>query len=607
MNRSIPESVVEEIRSRIDIVELINEYVPLKKKGRDWEACCPFHTEKTPSFKVSQEKQMYYCYGCGAGGDLYKFIMAKENMDFPMAVNFLAAKCNVIIPENNSGNYSYREKGSRDLRDRLYKLHDFVAKAYTNNLFSFPDSAVGRYVKNRKLSLKGVKSFELGASLGGDDIIVKAQKAGFTVEELLQSGIGVKSPRTGKLYDRFFNRLVFPIWDETGRVIGFSSRTVEENQKSAKYVNSPESVLFKKKKVLYGISKARKAFGEKQFAIMCEGQLDVMAMHLAGFENTVAPQGTAFTDEQCRILKRYSDKLYIMFDADAAGQKAVRRALEIALPVGFDIKVVKMPANSDPDEIYKREGVEGVQQLIDSATDFFDYLIDYYRSIIDASTPAGKGQIVKEMIPFIRFISNSVTRSAYVVQLAGLFAIPEEAIFNELNKHRRQQNRFAKTTPATQQEQTVTAVIEHSVIPEKIKHAEKVLFKLALEFSDIAERLTTDLLPEMLSESAVAKALDEIVKLTMNGEHEFIRKHLIDFERNNPNKELLRLLMDESDIAKKSKEKALNDSLKTIKLYALEQKRDSLMKKLREAKSVEQQQEIFLQYCQCEAEIKEFQ
>ena len=621
MNRSIPDSIIDEVRNRIDIVDVINEYVPLKKKGRDWEACCPFHTEKTPSFKVSQPKQMYYCYGCGAGGDVFKFVMEKENIDFPTAVHLLAGKCNVIIPEYSPDQVGGAVRGRKnaDLRERLFKLHEFVAKAYAVNLTQYPESPVAQYVRNRDMRPEGIEQFMLGASLGGDDIINKARKAGFIMDELFQSGIAVKSPRSGKVYDRFFNRLTFPIWNETGRVIGFSSRTIENNKNTAKYVNSPESPLFKKSNVLYALPLARKAFQEKGFAILCEGQLDVIAMHLAGFNNTVAPQGTAFTDEQCRILKRYTDTLYLMFDSDAAGQKAIRRAFEIALPVGFELKAVMMPQGTDPDDIYKSGGSEAIAELVDGAVDFFDYLLAYFRSVIDCSTPNGKGQVVSEMLPFIERVNNAVTRSAYAAKLALLLQVSEEAIFGELNKFKNQSRRYSQRRErydngsqtgdgaGGNQEQTPGTAIANGFmeVPPRIKQAESILLAIALESEELVYRMVDELPTDLISKTVIGRALDELIKLSMNGGYEKAQAHLIEFERKYPSPELLKLLAAPLQIAEKEQDKAINDCLKTIKLYALEQQRDLLKHQMRQTVDPELQQKMLADYLECEMKIKE--
>ena len=629
MNRAIPNEIVDEIRARIDIVEVINDYAPLKKKGHTWEACCPFHTEKTPSFKVNQQRQMYYCFGCEAGGDVFRFIMDKENVDFPTAVHLLAERCNVIIPEktaNSNGNNKWQQQ-QNNLRNRLYELHEFVKNAYQQNLRQFNESPVALYVQNRNITQEGLDMFSLGASINGYDIIQKALKKGFSNNELLQSGIAAES-KQGKLYDRFFNRLTFPIWNETGKVIGFSSRTVEVDKKGAKYVNSPESLIFKKSRVLYALPLARKAFNELGFAILCEGQIDVMAMHLAGFKNAVAPQGTALTDEQCRILKRYTDKLYFMFDSDGAGQKAIRRGIEIALPIGFDIKVVSMPEGKDPDEIFKNEGVDGIKNIVDNASDFFSYLMNYYcETTPDAMTPGGKGQIVSELLKFIQMIKNAVTRAGYVTMLAERLNISENAIFSELNnfknKVRNQQQYQQKRTNYNNQQnlqQSANDVNELSQfkgnnsqvtfqdvdVPERIKQAEIILLQYAIDNYDVAHMLSTELPVELVSQHVLGRALEEIIRVSLNGEHDLAVNYLAEFERNNRNDKLRKLLLEPVYVInKKSEQKAIAECLFTVKLYALEQQKKVVNSKLKQVGSAEEEDKLFAEYLKLERDIKQ--
>ena len=643
MNRAIPNEIVDEIRARIDIVEVINDYAQLKKKGHTWEACCPFHTEKTPSFKVNQQRQMYYCFGCEAGGDVFKFIMDKENVDFPTAVHLLAERCNVIIPEktsNSNGNNKWQSQ-QNNLRNRLYELHEFVKNEYQKNLQQFIENPVALYVKNRNMSQEGIEMFSLGASINGYDIIQKAQQKGFSNNELLQSGIAAES-KQGKLYDRFFNRLTFPIWNETGKVVGFSSRTVENDKKGAKYVNSPESLIFKKSRVLYALPLARKAFNELGFAILCEGQIDVMAMHLAGFKNAVAPQGTALTDEQCRILKRYTDKLYFMFDSDGAGQKAIRRGIEIALPIGFDIKVVKMPEGKDPDEIFKNEGAGGIKTIVDNAGDFFSYLMDYYcETTPDAMSPGGKGQIVTELLKFIQMIKNAVTRAGYVTMLSERLNISENAIFDELNnfknKVRKQQqyaqkrNEFSNNNNVVNNNQNYQQQGQNAAprdqaqnqfnnstnsgnnfqnidVPERIKQAEIILLQYAIENYDVANMLSTELPVELISQHVLGRALEEVIRVSLNGEHDLAVKYLAEFERNNQHDKLRKLLIEPVYIInEKSEQKAIAECLFTVKLYALEQQKKVVNQKLKQVDSTEEEDELLTEYLKLDQEIKKIE
>ena len=364
----IPEEVIDSVRARVDIVDLIQSYIPLKKQGRDFKACCPFHSEKTPSFTVRPDRQYYHCFGCGKHGNAITFVMERENVDFPTAIRLLAQKYNIYIPEEEerrprSGarqypgnpNQSYSEK-----KDRLFLLHEKLREWYVMNLKNNPEAPVAKYLATRKLSPESIQRFSLGMSLDSwDSAMAFARNLGFTDAELAEGGI-IKTfdDNPSKRYDLFRNRLMFPIWDELGRVVGFSARTIESDPKAMKYVNTPETPIFKKGRILYGMHLARSEMSDNKLgcAILCEGQLDVIAMHAAGFSNSVAAEGTAFTPEQARMLRRYTGKIKLALDSDAAGTKAVFRDAEILLPLGFEVKVVRFPGGKDPDELLKQQG-----------------------------------------------------------------------------------------------------------------------------------------------------------------------------------------------------------------------------------------------------------
>ena len=350
MNRYIPDEIVEQIRDRADIAEVVGTYIQVKRAGANrFKALCPFHNEKTPSFHLNQDRQAFHCFGCGKGGDVFGFIMEKENVDFPNAVHLLADKYNIIIPEdtkNFGGAADNRPKGPR--KDRLFKVNTAAAEFFVKTLIGNPSSPVGEYLKTRNLPQEVITDFSVGAA--PDDwhaIQNHLATLDFTQEEMIASGILVENEKKN-IYDRFRNRLMFAIWDEQNRVVGFSGRSVDKDPQGGKYVNTPETPLFKKSKILYALPLAREAIKKHSHVILCEGQMDAIALHRAGFKNTVAPQGTAFTDEQARILKRYTDNIKIAFDSDSAGAKATVRSIEIMLPIGFNIKVVTMPPNSDP-------------------------------------------------------------------------------------------------------------------------------------------------------------------------------------------------------------------------------------------------------------------
>lgn len=598
MNRAVPEEIVDEIRSRCNIVDVIRSYIPVKKSGSGtWKALCPFHNEKTPSFTISEQRGRYHCFGCGAGGDVFKFIMDWEKVDFPNAIHLLASKCGVVIPEKTYSDPRERQQAQQRAgkRERLYQINKEFADWYALLLKNNPDWPVSRYLASRGIPPETARKFQLGASPDSwDASLIHGRELSFSEEELLESGIALQNEESKRSYDRFRNRLIFPIWNEQGRVVGFSARTIEKEAPGAKYVNSPETPVFRKSSILYALPLARKAIQEQNMAILCEGQLDTIAMHRAGLECAVAPQGTAFTDEQARILKRYTDRVFLAFDSDAAGQKAAARALELLLPLDFEIKIIRFPEGSDPDEIYKASGEEGLNELVDGAVDMLDFLCGIIFPKHDVNTPFGKSRVIGEMLAYFRLISKPIAREGYIRALSARLGVKEETVFSEYNKESRNQANtfnFKRRTESGEPVSANSSVQTSSPEPQSdvpapssaIRHAEKTLLEIALASEETANQLTHDLPAERLTRTVIGKAVNELINCTLNGEWEHAREHLSDFERENPSPELSEILLQENIYKSKQAIKAIEDCLRTINEHYKKLKLTDLMQKLRSA------------------------
>lgn len=590
----MPEEVIEEIRSRCNIVDVIRGFIPIKKAGGGvWKALCPFHNEKTPSFTISEQRGRYHCFGCGAGGDAFKFIMEWEKVDFPNAIHLLAAKCGVIIPEKTYSNPQERQQAQQRAgrREQLYKINTEFAEWYALLLKNNPNWPVSQYLTNRGIPPEIAQKFQLGAAPDSwDASLVHGKELNFSEEELIESGIALQNEESKRVYDRFRNRLIFPIWNEQGRVVGFSARTIEKELQGAKYVNSPETPVFKKSNILYALPLARKAIQARNMVILCEGQLDTIAMHRAGLECTVAPQGTAFTDEQARILKRYTDRVYLAFDSDSAGQKATGRALELLLPLDFEIKVIRFPEGSDPDEIYKNSGEDGINKLVDEAIDMLDFLCGIIFPKHDVNTPFGKSRIITEMLGYFRKISKPIAREMYIQELSSRLGVKPETVFSEYNKESKAKaNTFKfkrrpelEEPPGFNDSSVPLDIAPQSNTPAPsmaIRHAEKTLLEIALISEDTANQLTNELPVEKLTETVIGRAINELINCTLNGEWEHVRDHLSDFERENPSSGLSKILLQENTI--KDIAKAVKDSLSVINNYYKELKLIDLMQRLR--------------------------
>ncbi|MGH7994289.1 MAG: DNA primase, partial [Limisphaerales bacterium] len=354
-------------------MDVIGSCLPLKKAGANFVALCPFHKEKSPSFNVNPHRQIFHCFGCHKGGDVFTFVKEYENIGFPDAVRRLADRAKIPLESDQSPG----EQQSRHLKDQLLQIHEQIAQRWQNCLLNEAAGQMARdYLAGRGVSPEAVKLFRLGAAPDlWDDTVNWAKSKDYELPLVEKAGLILRKENTEHFYDRFRGRLIFPICDEPGRVIGFSGRVLSGDEKTAKYVNSPETPIFTKSRVFFGLDKSKRAILDAGFAIICEGQLDLIACFTAGVQNVVAPQGTAFTDQHASILKRYVDEVVLCFDSDEAGQNAAVRSLDHLLASSLAVCVAVVPAPHDPDSFIKASGGEAFRKLVENAEGFFDYYL----------------------------------------------------------------------------------------------------------------------------------------------------------------------------------------------------------------------------------------
>jgi DNA primase len=427
----------EQIRAASDIVDIIGSYVPLKKAGANFTALCPFHKEKTPSFNVNPHKQIFHCFGCHKGGDVFTFVKEYENIGFMDAVRRLAERAKIPLEfENTPG-----AQESRHLKDQLLDIHDQLATRWQNCLANEAAGQLARdYLAKRGVSAEAIKLFRIGAAPElWDDTVNWAKSKNFPLETVEQAGLIIKKEETGRYYDRFRGRLMFPICDEQGRVIGFSGRVLSGDEKTAKYVNSPETPIFTKSKVFFGLDKSKRAILDAGFAIICEGQLDLIACFTNGVQNIVAPQGTAFTEQHARILKRYANEVVLCFDSDNAGQNATVRALDHLLASGLAVRVAVVPSPHDPDSFIKANGGEAFRQLVENAEDFFEFYLQRLCKQNDWDTDKGKLTIIKSMATELLKTRNSVLIDKYERRTALQLGVSPLSVREEFKKAEHQQ------------------------------------------------------------------------------------------------------------------------------------------------------------------------
>jgi DNA primase len=422
----------EQIRAASDIVDVIGAYLPLKRAGANFTALCPFHKEKSPSFNVNPHKQIFHCFGCHKGGDVFTFVKEYENIGFMDAVRRLAERAKIPLEfENTPG-----AQESRHLKDQLLEIHDQLTTRWQNCLANEAAGQLARdYLAKRGVSAEAIKLFRIGAAPElWDDTVNWAKSKNYAPELVEKAGLVIRKEETGNYYDRFRGRLMFPICDEQGRVIGFSGRILTGDEKTAKYVNSPETPIFTKSKIFFGLDKSKRAILDAGFAIICEGQLDLIACFTNGVQNIVAPQGTAFTEEHARILKRYANEVVLCFDSDNAGQTAAVRALDHLLESGLAVRVAVVPAPHDPDSFIKASGAEAFLKLIAGAEGFFDYYLNRLCMTNEANSDKGRLEILRLMAESVHKTGNNVLIDTYAQKTALRLGVAVDAVRKEFSK-----------------------------------------------------------------------------------------------------------------------------------------------------------------------------
>lgn len=422
----ISPATLEQIRAASDIVDIISAVVPLKRAGVSFTALCPFHREKTPSFHVNPRKQTFHCFGCHKGGDVFTFIREYEGLDFPEAVKRLAERARIPIQLDNDP--AHKEK--QFLKDRLLEINEQITQRWHHCLLNEAQGEKSRaYLRERGVSDEAIKLFRLGYSPEAwEDTVNWGRAKDFDSPALELAGLAVRKEGTDHFYGRFRDRLMFPICDDQARVIGFSGRVLPGSDDPRKYVNSPETPLFVKSRVMFGLDKSKRLILDKQFAIVCEGQLDLIACFMAGVQNIVAPQGTAFTNEHARILKRYCNEVVLCFDSDEAGQKASVRVLDDLLGSGLAIRVATIPAPHDPDSFIKNFGAPAFQELITKAEGFFEYYLNRLCRINDIATDKGQQAVLAAMLEAVQKTNNPSLISKYSERTAARLGLNALAV-----------------------------------------------------------------------------------------------------------------------------------------------------------------------------------
>jgi len=560
----VDEQYLEEIKSRIDLVKFIAQYVDLKPAGRNFRALCPFHEEKTPSFIVSPEKGVFHCFGCGVGGNIFTFVMKMENISFSEAVRFLAEKCGLTLRPFSKGRGETKAWGEKE---RLFRLNEALSRYYMRCLHEEREGeaiSARKYLwEKRKIHPKTWERFALGLSpSSGKSSIAFLLQEGFSGQEIMKAGVGVVT-KTGELLDRFRGRIVFPFRDLQGRVIGFAGRVWGEGE--PKYLNVSETPLFSKSHYLYDLFATREYLQKSHQAILVEGYLDLLALFDNGIYNGVASMGTALTKDQAALLRRYVEEVCICYDADRAGQMATLRGMTVLQEKGLTVKIVTLPSPHDPDSFLREEGKEKFFTYLEKSRSLFEYQLELLIRDYGCNSLETKARIIRGMYPLIVTIKDPIEKTLKIASLAQKIGVDESFVHRLFSE----EGSFSPkgVTPAAQ------------TVEDGIAKAEKIILRMIMENRNWRAKIEKELGDEHFSRREHQRIFQAVLHLGKN--RDFLISELIDLF---PNEESLPSLITEivtrEDLKEACREDALSDLLRRVKLAALDRKIVSLRKEL---------------------------
>jgi len=567
----IPENILEEILGRVDIVEVVGGVIPLKRAGRNFKACCPFHQEKSPSFMVSPDRQIYHCFGCGESGNAFKFLMRHERMEYPEAVEMLAKKAGIALPETPRQN-----PAATNLITSIFKANELAVLCYEHSLRSIEGTKAKDYLAIRGISEQSARLFKIGfATERWDSLMNHLRTQGVNLSVMEKAGL-ILPKDAGGYYDRFRNRLMFPIFDLKSRPLGFGGRVLD--QSLPKYMNSPETTVYTKGRHLYGLNWSKDAIRDSDSAAVVEGYLDFILPYQAGFKNIVASLGTALTLEQIRLLKRYTHNVTLVYDGDPAGEMASLRSLDIFIEEDMRVRVATLPKGLDPDSFVRKFGVDSFRELVSQAKSLFDYKLGILRSRLDQKGAEGKAEISAQMIESIVKFKSAVLQSEYLKRLSQELDVREESLLQEMRKK--------KNSVPLQQQQSVTAKK-----PAAINPTEKLLIRLMLEENKLIERIRNSLEPADFNDERASRIVSVMFDLAGQGRRVEPRTLINHF-----NEEDVSQIVCESifldDIAKHDKEKLVDDCIQRMKLDKKRLRREDLHEQIKAAQHLGEEERL---------------
>lgn len=503
------DELIDEIRNRNDIVDVISQYVVLKRSGRNFFGLCPFHKEKSPSFSVSPDKQIFHCFGCGVGGNVFHFVSKIENLSFRETIEMLAEKSGVELPTLEG----QEDTKLLQLKSKVYEINKITAEFYHENLYKPTAKPAQEYVKKRKLDNNTLKNFLIGYSGNYNELYTMLKQKGFTEEEILASSL-VNKTQDGKFIDRFRGRLMFPIQDTRNRVIAFGGRVLDDSK--PKYINSPENIVYSKGRHLFGLNVAKK--GDLKRIIIVEGYMDAISLHQRGISYAVASLGTAMTEAQGRLLRKSSQQVIIGYDSDGAGQAATMRGLEILQGLGCDVRILQIEGAKDPDEFVIKYGPERFEKQVDKAISLVEYKVKVLKNTLNIEHPNDKIKFLKEIAKVLSKIDNEIEREVYAQKISSEYQVSKEAIYAEISKL---ENTSVTNKRVLESAKPRLQVKEESKVEEQVLKREKLIIYLLINYPEesynrIKNVIRVEDIKDETNKQIIKKLYDELEKGNSN-------------------------------------------------------------------------------------------
>lgn len=567
------EELIEEIRNSNDIVDVISQYVILKRSGRNFFGLCPFHKEKSPSFSVSPDKQIFHCFGCGVGGNVIHFVSKIENLDFRETIELLANRANIQLPTLDN---SYQDNKRAMLKSKVYEINEIAAKFYHENLYRPTSKEAQEYIKKRKLDNRTLKSFLIGYSGTFDELYKILKQKGYTEEEILASSL-VNKADNGKFIDRFRRRLMIPIQDTTGRFIAFGGRVLDDSK--PKYINSPENIVYSKGRNLFGLNIAKKYDTKK--LIIVEGYMDAISLYQRGITNVVASLGTALTEQQGRLLRKNSEQIIIGYDADGAGQAATLRGLEILQNMGCDIRVLQIYGAKDPDEFIIKYGPERFQKCVDSAISLVEFKVKILKQNLNLDNVNDKIKFLNEVAKILSKVDNTIEKEVYIDKISQEYKISKEAIYGEVNKLTYSKSNDKKVLERAPVKSFIKKE-ESEKIDESVIKREKMVIYILVNFpnesySKIKDTITVSDIKAEINKKIITKIYEQYAKGNMSNILDFFdEEDIINY--------LSGIMADDFGIADINK--CIEDLLNIYNKEKLVNRRNDIIKRLENASSM---------------------